>query len=59
MLEVNKISSFYGEFQVLENVSIKVNEGEFVIVFAFSLPCKVRVLRRLRSIRESGPWRTS
>ena len=33
MLEVNKINSFYGEFQVLYDVSLKVNDGELVVVF--------------------------
>lgn len=33
MLEVNNINSFYGEFQVLHDVSLKVNDGELVVVF--------------------------
>ena len=33
MLEVDKISTFYGEFQALKEVSIKVNDGELVVVF--------------------------
>jgi len=33
MLEVDKINSFYGEFQVLHEVSLKVNDGEIVVVF--------------------------
>ncbi len=33
MLEVSKINSFYGEFQVLHDVSLKVNDGELVVVF--------------------------
>lgn len=33
MLEVNKINTFYGEFQALKDVSLKVNDGEFVAVF--------------------------
>ncbi len=32
MLKVNNIDVFYGEFQVLKNVFLKVNKGEFVIV---------------------------
>ncbi len=33
MLEVNKINTFYGEFQALHDVSLKVGDGEFVVVF--------------------------
>lgn len=33
MLEVNKINSFYGELQVLHDVSLKVSDGEFVVAF--------------------------
>jgi branched-chain amino acid transport system ATP-binding protein len=33
MLEVNKIDTFYGEFQVLKEVSLTVNDGEFVALF--------------------------
>ena len=33
MLEVHKIDSFYGEFQVLREVSLKVNDGELVLLF--------------------------
>lgn len=33
MLEVNKIDTFYGEFQALKEVSLTVNDGEFVAVF--------------------------
>jgi len=33
MLEVDKISTFYGEFQALKEVSLKVNDGELVVVF--------------------------
>jgi len=33
MLEVNKINSFYGEFQVLYDVSLSVSDGEFVVAF--------------------------
>lgn len=33
MLEANNINSFYGEFQVLYDVSLKVNDGELVVVF--------------------------
>ena len=33
MLEVNKLNTFYGEFQVLHDVSLKVGDGEFVVVF--------------------------
>jgi len=32
MLEVDKIDSFYGEFQVLKEVSLKVNDGELVVL---------------------------
>jgi branched-chain amino acid transport system ATP-binding protein len=32
MLEVNDISVFYDEFQVLKNVSIRVNQGELVVL---------------------------
>lgn len=33
MLEVSEINSFYGEIQVLKDVSLKVNDGELVILF--------------------------
>lgn len=33
MLEVSKVDAFYGEFQVLHNVSLKVKDGEFVLAF--------------------------
>lgn len=33
MLEVNKINTFYGEFQALHDVSLKVEDGGFVVVF--------------------------
>ena len=33
MLEVNKINSFYGELQVLHDVSLSVSDGEFVVTF--------------------------
>ncbi len=33
MLEVNQLSAFYGEFQALHDVSLKVDNGEFVVVF--------------------------
>ena len=33
MLSVNEINSFYGEFRVLYDVSLQVNDGEFVVVF--------------------------
>lgn len=33
MLEVNKINSSYGELQVLYDVSLKVNDGDFVVAF--------------------------
>ena len=33
MLEVSKINSFYGEFRVLHDVSLQVNDGELVVVF--------------------------
>ena len=33
MLELDKINTFYGEFQVLKDVSLKVNDGEFVVLF--------------------------
>ena len=33
MLEINKINSFYGEFQALHEISLKVNDGELVVVF--------------------------
>ena len=33
MLEVDKINTFYGEFPVLKDVSLRVNDGELVVVF--------------------------
>ena len=33
MLSVDKVNSFYGEFRVLYDVSLQVNDGEFVVVF--------------------------
>lgn len=33
MLEVDRVSSFYGEFEALHEVSLRVNDGEFAVVF--------------------------
>jgi len=33
MLSVNEINSFYGEFRVLYDVSLQVNDGELIVVF--------------------------
>ena len=33
MLEIDKINTFYGEFQALHDVSLRVNDGELVVVF--------------------------
>ena len=33
MLSVNEINSFYGEFRVLYDVSLQVNDGELVVAF--------------------------
>jgi branched-chain amino acid transport system ATP-binding protein len=33
MLEVDRISTYYGEFQALKEVSLNVKEGELVVVF--------------------------
>jgi len=33
MLSVDKINSFYGEFRVLYDVSLQVNDGELVVAF--------------------------
>jgi len=33
MLEVDRIDTYYGEFQVLKEVSVNVKEGELVVVF--------------------------
>lgn len=33
MLEINKINTFYDEFQALRDVSLKVNDGELVVIF--------------------------
>ncbi len=33
MLRVNKVNTFYGEFQVLHDVSIQANDGDFIAVF--------------------------
>ena len=33
MLEVDRINTFYGQFQALHEVSIKVGDGELVVVF--------------------------
>jgi len=33
MLSVDKINSYYGEFRVLYDVSLKVNDGELVVAF--------------------------
>ena len=33
MLSVNKVNSFYGEFRVLYDVSLQVNDGELIVVF--------------------------
>jgi len=33
MLEINKLNAFYGEFQVLHDVCLKVDDGEFALAF--------------------------
>ena len=33
MLEVDKVDAYYGEIQVLREVSLKVNDGELVVLF--------------------------
>jgi len=33
VLEVDKINTFYGQFQALKDVSVKVGDGELVVVF--------------------------
>jgi len=33
MLEVNQLNNFYGEFHALKDVSLKVNDDEFVVTF--------------------------
>ena len=33
MLSVDKVNSFYGEFRVLYDVSLQVNDGELIVVF--------------------------
>ncbi|MCJ7625321.1 MAG: ATP-binding cassette domain-containing protein, partial [Anaerolineaceae bacterium] len=33
MLKVENINFFYGEIQVLSDISLKVEEGEFVVIF--------------------------
>jgi len=33
MLEVDKINTFYGEFQALKEISLRVDDGELVVVF--------------------------
>ena len=33
MLEVDKVSSYYGDFQALHEVSLRVSDGEFIVAF--------------------------
>ena len=33
MLEVEKLNTYYGELHVLKDVSVKVNEGELIVIF--------------------------
>ena len=33
MLEVDRIDTYYGEFQAIKEVSLNVKEGELVVVF--------------------------
>ena len=33
MLEVDRVSTYYGDFKALHDVSLRVNDGEFVVVF--------------------------
>jgi len=33
MLEVEKLNTYYGEFHAVRDVSVKVNEGELVVIF--------------------------
>jgi len=54
MLEVNKINSFYGKFQVLYDVSIKVDTGELVVVFGPNGHGKSTLLKTLCGLHPSA-----
>jgi branched-chain amino acid transport system ATP-binding protein len=50
MLEVNSINVFYGDFQALKNVSIKVYEGEIVAVIGPNGAGKTTLLKTISGI---------
>jgi len=47
MLEVNELSTYYGEFQALHDVSLKVGDGEFVVTFGPNGHGKSTLLRTI------------
>ncbi|MCK4985728.1 MAG: ATP-binding cassette domain-containing protein, partial [Desulfobacterales bacterium] len=50
MLELNNVTSGYGKFQVLKDVSIKVNAGEIVCVVGANGAGKTTMMRALSGI---------
>ena len=46
MLEVNQIDAYYGEFQVLEQVSLQVGAGELRILLGRTVMVKARYSKR-------------
>ena len=47
MLSVDKINSFYGEFRVLYDVSLQVNDGELIVVFGPNCHGKSTLLKTI------------
>lgn len=54
MLEVNNLNVFYGEFQVLEDVSLKADKGEFVAILGPNGHGKSTLLKTICGLHSSN-----
>ena len=54
MLELSGVSSFYGELKVLEDISIKVEDGEFVTLFGPNGHGKSTLLKTICGLHRSA-----